>query len=116
KMSPTNEYDIPTRAAIVALRSVGLGWTEISEKLGNCSPSGAQHLWERIVDRAGSTSLPNLLKHLEDAHRDGRPERFPEGGSVEERLVEMATTDEEHQDLPWRKVAIAVEEDLGIRI
>ena len=76
--SRRTELSLADRAAIVALKSEGRGWVYISQQVKRVSPNGAQSLYKRTVQRAGSTQLTHLLQHLENAPRPGRPVRFPE--------------------------------------
>ncbi|KAF2179922.1 hypothetical protein K469DRAFT_693793 [Zopfia rhizophila CBS 207.26] len=119
-MPHTHEIDLPTRAAIVTLRTEGKGWVYISQKVANCSPNGAQQFFERVLQRSpcdpDHLNLPLLLKHLNDETNRGREERFPEGSAVEERLVQTALMDEEHEDMPHCRVIRIVEAELNIRI
>lgn len=114
------ELPLPTRAAIVTLRYEGKGWTYISETLANCSPNGVQTFFERVLQRSQSDpdalNLPLLLRNLEDAHREGHPERFPEGSVVSEALAQVATIDEDYQDMPHKQIIEIVEEQEGVRI
>jgi hypothetical protein len=123
-MPLNGEINFQTRAAIVTLRCEGRGWTYISERVANCSPQGAQQFFQRVLRRAGlpttarATSLPlaYLLTLLEDPHHRGREERFPEFSSVTNQLVENATQDDAHEDLPFLEVIRRTEEQLNVRI
>ncbi|KAI8940523.1 hypothetical protein NX059_004200 [Plenodomus lindquistii] len=78
-MSRQTEFTIPTRAAIVTLRCTGLGWVAISQKLANCSPSGAQSYMLRVLRRANIDAstppdklpLKDLLELLKDPSKRG---------------------------------------------
>ena len=94
--SRRTELSLADRAAIVALKSEGRGWVYISQQVKRVSPNGAQSLYKRTVQRAGSTQLTHLLQHLENAPRPGRPVRFPEESAEADLTVSLATRDEEH--------------------
>ncbi|KAF2184040.1 hypothetical protein K469DRAFT_709919, partial [Zopfia rhizophila CBS 207.26] len=89
-MPHVHQINLPTRAAIVTLRCEGYGWTEISEKLANCSPDGVRLFFNRTIKRAQldptNLSLPLLLEHLEDSTNRRHPKCFPEGSTVQEAL------------------------------
>lgn len=87
--------DSQTRGAILALRCEGYGWTTISEKMANCSPSAIKKFVERVLERANcdprldlkSLVLNLLLQHTDDPPPPGREERFPEYGEVANEVV-----------------------------
>ena len=114
------EPSLACRAAIITLRYEGRGWTYISSTLANCSPNGVQTFFNRILQRSGCDpnclNLPLLLQHLEDAPRDGWPERFPEESEMADTLVRVATLDAQHEEITHRQVAQIVEEEIGVRI
>jgi transposase len=121
---PSTSINAPTRAAIVVLRCEGYGWTRISERVGGCSPAGAQHYFERVLKRAQvpirtpPTELPikELLTYLEDPPRPGREERFDEFSEVAETLVNNATQDNEGEDLSFKEVIKKTSQQLDIYI
>ena len=79
-MSHVHQINLRSRCAIVTLRCEGYGWTQISQKVADCSPDGVRLFIQRVLNRAGcdpqadptSLSLPLLLRHVEDESNRGR--------------------------------------------
>jgi hypothetical protein len=112
--------DSQTRGAILALRCEGYGWTAISEKVANCSPSAIQKFVTRVLQRSDcdpeSLSLPRLLPYIDDPSPSGRIERFPEDGEVADEVVRLATLDDAHKELPRQAIIRLAEQSTGQRI
>src|SRR5262245_50081627 len=112
--------DERTRGAILALRCEGHGWTAISEKVANCSPSAIKKFVERVIQRSQcdptNLSLSQLLPFTDDPSPPGRQERFPEYGEVANEVVRLATLDEAHQELPRQAIIRMAEQNTGQRI
>jgi hypothetical protein len=56
------------------------------------------------------------LRHLEDPHRPGREERFDEFSNVAETMVNMATQDNDGEDLSFKEVIKRTSNELDIYI
>jgi hypothetical protein len=63
-----------------------------------------QQFFNRVLQRSSCDpnhlDLPLLLRHLEDNTHRGREERFPEDSAVAEALEQVASLDQDHEDLP----------------
>ncbi|KAF2191857.1 hypothetical protein K469DRAFT_472807, partial [Zopfia rhizophila CBS 207.26] len=103
---------LQSRGAILALRCEGYGWTAISEKVANCSPSAVKKFVERVLKRANcdpnsdpeNLVLSLLLQYIDDPPPAGREERFPEYREVANEVVRLATLDEKHEDMPRQEI------------
>ncbi|KAF2246827.1 hypothetical protein BU26DRAFT_53920 [Trematosphaeria pertusa] len=83
-MKVPGSFDIPLsiRAIIIAYRlQIGLGWVEISRKLG-VNNTTAQKFYNRVLEQAGTPDLMEMLKYIDSASRTGAP-----------RVVEPGTQD-----------------------
>lgn len=90
-------------AYITAHHQFKLTWNEIST-LFRVDPSTARGTYKRACDKAQSTDLLEILKHLEDLPHTGREQLFPEGSEVSIAMAEFSQMDQDHQDAPHRRI------------
>ena len=99
------------RAAILTLNWKA-NWTfeRIAADLG-VHESTASQIIQSAKNRAADLSdFEDILACLEDVHRGGREQRFPEGSAQSEALRACSQQDEEHWQMPFPDIA----KELGI--
>lgn len=94
-------------AYVTAHHHFKLNWIEIST-LFRVNPSTACATYNRACNRAQSTELLEILKHLEDQPRTGREQLFPKGSKVSIAKAELSQMDQDHQDAPHRRITAEI--------
>lgn len=102
-------------AYVTAHHQFKLNWIEIST-LFRVNPSTACRTYNRACNRAQSTDLLEILKHLEDHAHTGRKQLFPKGSEISIAMAEFSQMDQDHQDAPHRRITAEVSYQFNVDI
>ncbi len=117
-MANNTTYITPTdteKGAIITLRHLGHPFPEIYSLLAIPTHT-CNAIYARATKRAENASLPALLQAIHNKPRSGRPHRFPPGSAISKILLQTATKDQEHEDIPHEFVAEEVTRETRIYV